>query len=184
MDLLLTFTTQLFDFMKYQFFAFLMVAFAINSCNYDNTWKEIKVAQDFTISVPGFFKEDKQLRKDASFQYANRYRNVYAIVIEHDKSGQSLYPLSKQTIQPILKYVDKPIITDSLDLMVNSLPAREHKIMGTMPSGDEKEYIYYTQMIIEGKKKFYEVCTWTRGPKRKNLYDADLTKIMMSFKEI
>jgi hypothetical protein len=170
--------------MKYQFFALLMIAFAIDGCNYDNAWKEIKVADDFTISVPGFFKEDKELRKDASFQYANRYRNVYAIVIEHEKAGQSLYPLSKQTILPILKYVDKPIITDSLDLTVNELPAREHKIMGTMPSGDETEYIYYSHMVIEGKKKFYEVCTWTRGPKRKNLYDADLTKIMMSFKEI
>ena len=170
--------------MKYQFFAIVMIAFTINGCNYDNSWKEIKVAQDFTISVPGFFKEDKQLRKDASFQYANRYRNVYAIVIEHDKTGQNLNSLSKENILPILKYVDKPIITDSFNLTVNSLPAREHKIMGTMPSGDETEYIYYSHMLIEGKKKFYEVCTWTRGPKRKNLYDADLTKIMMSFQEI
>lgn len=169
--------------MKLSLLSIFLFILSIQSCNYSNEWKEISVENKFSISVPGFFKEDKGLRKDASFQYANRYRNIYAIVIEHDKSNKTLYEMDESVIQPLLKYIDKPIVTDSIDTKINGLNARQNKVMGTMPSGDATEFIYYNHVLIEGKKKFYEVCTWTRGPKRKDLYDADLTRIIFSFKE-
>ncbi len=170
--------------MRHYIFAILSFVLIIEGCDYSNDWKEIEVKNKFTISVPGFFKEDKQLRKDASFQYANRYRNTYAIVIEHEKLDQSLSQVNQKTVGPMLKYIDKPIITDSININVNGLTAIQNKIMGTLPSGDEAEFIYYNHVLIEGKRKFYEVCTWTRGPKRKNLYDVDLAKIIFSFKEL
>ena len=87
-------------------------------------------------------------------------------------------------ILPLLKYVSKPLITDSLDVMVNGLPSLEKRIMGEMNSGDGMENIYYDHLSIRGKKGDYEVCTWTRGPKRQKLYQADMARMIFSFKEL
>jgi hypothetical protein len=129
-------------------------------------------------------EESKKLREDATFQYENRYRNTYVIVLEKDKGTEDFSTFEKNAIKPLTTYVDKCIITDSTYIKVNGLDARMNKIMGDMESGDEKETIYYTHYSVNGKKKYYEICTWTRGPKRLDQYGPDLKRIMDSFKEL
>ena len=96
----------------------------------------------------------------------------------------NLAQFDSAAILPLLKYVSKPVITDSLEVMVNGLPSLEKRLMGEMNSGDGMENIYYDHLSIRGKKADYEVCTWTRGPKRQKLYQADMARMIFSFKEL
>ena len=162
----------------------LLVSIALASCKYKNEWHVVSVNNHFSVELPDYMTESNKLREDATLQYENRYRNTYIIVIEHDKKEMILANFDTQVIRPLLTYVDKGIITDSTNIKIGELNARMNKIMGEMPSGDEKENIYYTHYSVDGKKKFYEICTWTRGPKRLDQYGPDLKRMMDSFKEL
>lgn len=162
----------------------LLIIMFLSACTYKNEWHQVPVQNKFSVELPDYMKESKKLRADASLQYENRYRNTYIIVIEHDKKNTPFNEFVNNSINPITKYLDKPAITDSMNITLNNLPTRVNKIMGEMESGDEKENIYYTHYSIDGKKKYYEVCTWTRGPKRLDQYGKDLQRMMDSFKEI
>lgn len=166
------------------FSLFLLSILFLSACTYKNEWHQVPVQNKFSVELPDYMKESKKLRADASLQYENRYRNTYIIVIEHDKKNIPFNEFVNNSINPITKYLDKPAITDSMNITLNNLPTRVNKIMGEMESGDEKENIYYTHYSIDGKKKYYEVCTWTRGPKRLDQYGKDLKRMMDSFKEI
>jgi len=170
--------------MKYVYPLLLVLVFIMSACDYDKEWTNKNIGNRYTISVPGYLKEVNDLRKDASFQYANRYRNVYLIVFEKQRTKMDLTQFDSAAILPLLKYVSKPLITDSLDVMVNGLPSLEKRIMGEMNSGDGMENIYYDHLSIRGKQGDYEVCTWTRGPKRQKLYQADMARMIFSFKEL
>lgn len=170
--------------MKKYILTLLFISALFSSCSYDKEWKQQNVKNRFSINLPPFVKEVDDLRKDASLQYANRFRNFYVIVIEHDKSAADLHAFTKESIAPLCKYLDNPIITDSAKVEVNGLSAYENKIMGDMDSGDGKETIYYDHLSVMGKNKNYEVCVWTRGPKRKQQFEADFQKVLFSFKEI
>lgn len=162
----------------------LMATAVFSSCKYTNEWHQVTVPNKFTVELPDYMQESNKLRADATIQYENRYRNTYLIVIEHDKTAEELILFDRNCIKPLMTYVDKGLITDSVNTTLNGLPARMNKIMGEMESGDEKENIYYTHYTVNGKKKFYEICTWTRGPKRLDQYGKDLNRIMNSFKEL
>lgn len=165
-------------------FIVVLISIVIASCTYKNEWHVLSVNNKFSVELPDYMTESKKLRDDAVLQYENRYRNTYIIVLEHEKKGMNLASFDTQVIRPLLTYVDKGIITDSTNIQVGELNARMNKIMGEMPSGDEMDHIYYTHYSIDGKKKFYEICTWTRGPKRLDQYGPDLKRMMDSFKEL
>jgi len=166
------------------FILFLLSILFLGACTYKNEWHQIPIQNKFSVELPDYMTESKKLRADASLQYENRYRNTYIIIIEQDKKDMSFSDFVTKSINPLTKYLDKPAITDSIDITVNGLPTRLNKIMGEMESGDDKENIYYTHYSINGKKKYYEVCTWTRGPKRLDQYGKDLQRMMDSFKEM
>lgn len=169
--------------MKY-LLSLLSIIIFLSSCKYKNEWHQVTIDNKFSADIPDYMEVSKKLRADASLQYENRYRNTYFIVIEHEKKNQDLKLMDVNCVAPLMKYLDKPVITDSADVSVNGLPARMNKVMGEMQSGDDKENIYYTHYLVDGKKKYYELCTWTRGPKRLDQYGKDLQRMMDSFKEI
>lgn len=157
----------------------------LSACEYDETWKNIPINQHFTVDIPPFVKKVDDLRPGAPLQYSNRFRNFYIIGLEYEMNKNiSLDSLQKQLIKPILSYVTHPIITDSFLTTVNGLPARENKISGEMESGDGTEIIYYRHLSILGNKRMYELCTWTRGPKRYEQHDSTFQRILYSFKEL
>ena len=50
-----------------------------SSCKYSNEYQTVNANNKFSISVPSWMKEDKALKEGADFQYANHFRNMYAI---------------------------------------------------------------------------------------------------------
>lgn len=155
------------------------------SCTYDESWKNIPVNDHFSVDIPPYVKKVNDLRPGAPLQYSNKFRNFYIIGLEYDLNKNiSLDSLQRQLIKPIITYVTHPIITDSLPVNINGLPARENKITGELESGDGTEIVYYRHLSIIGKKRMYELCTWTRGPKRIEQHDTTFTRILYSFKEL
>lgn len=72
----------------------------------------------------------------------------------------------------------KPVITDSASINVGGLNGSRVEIYGRMSD----EAIYFTEVLLEGKGKFYHYSIWTRSEKRKLDYKNDINKIVTSFK--
>lgn len=46
---------------------------------------EVSINNEYSVSIPDYMKEMTSLNDDASFQYANIYKETYTIVIDEDK---------------------------------------------------------------------------------------------------
>lgn len=166
--------------MKKQAFFLLIIAFVWNliSCNQDYD-KPISIDQtNFKMTLPGFLKSD-ELAEDAKVEYANRYRNFYVVVFEHNKkeSLDSLIVKTDKRIELQMDSMYKNVEMDSLDGKKIYLA----QIDGKYPN--EKERIYFTHKIVEGQKMNYEITIWTRGIDRKLKYKDTISSILESFKE-
>jgi hypothetical protein len=166
--------------MKKQAFFLLSIGFLwiFNSCNSDYDKPVILNQTNFKITLPGFLKSD-ELVEDAKVEYANRYRNFYVVVFEHNK---------KEALDTLIAKTDKRIEMqmDSMykQIQIDSFEGKKiylAQIDGKYPN--EKERIYYTHKIIEGKKMNYEITIWTRGIDRKLKYKEVIIAILDSFKE-
>ena len=58
-----------------------------SSCSYSDKYELVNANNKFSISIPSWMKEDKTLKQGADFQYANRFRNFYAIGETVDNSA-------------------------------------------------------------------------------------------------
>lgn len=166
--------------MKKQAFFLLIIAFVWNliSCNQDYD-KPISIDQsNFKMTLPGFLKSD-ELAEDAKVEYANRYRNFYVVVFEHNikESLDSLIVKTDKRIELQMDSMYKNVEMDSLEGKKIYLA----QIDGKYPN--EKERIYFTHKIIEGQKMNYEITIWTRGIDRKLKYKDTISSILESFKE-
>ena len=149
------------------------------SCNYNADYKTINHENKIQLSIPGWVSKEK-LADDAMLSFANRYRNFYAIVIEGEKTI-SLDSAGNKAFHRIYPSLDSAkFSTDKKE--VNGMSAVQYELEGKM--GTEKEKIYYSLCILEGKKKYYQICLWTRGAERRKKYSDDFYKIIHSFKEI
>lgn len=166
--------------MKKQAFFLLITGFLwiFTSCNSDYEKPVILNQKNFKITLPGFLKSD-ELAEDAKVEYANRYRNFYVVVFEHNK---------KEALDTLIAKTDKRIEMqmDSMykQIQIDSFGGKKiylAQIDGKYPN--EKERIYFTHKIIEGKKMNYEITIWTRGIDRKLKYKEVITDILDSFKE-
>jgi hypothetical protein len=166
--------------MKKQAFFLLIIEFLwiFTSCNPDYDKPVILNHTNFKITLPGFLKSD-ELAEDAKVEYANRYRNFYVVVFEHNK---------KEALDTLIAKTDKRIEMqmDSMykQIQIDSFEGKKiylAQIDGKYPN--EKERIYFTHKIIEGKKLNYEITIWTRGIDRKLKYKEVISDILDSFKE-
>lgn len=155
----------------------------INGCSYPTEWQTVNVQNKFTVEVPPFFKPDKELSENAQMQYCNRFRNFYSIGIIDNKTDD-FQAYNQKVVKPLLDYVQDGTITDSLNLEIDGKQAIWNSVVGNMKIEAVDEYIYYDHVSIKGDKHFYQICTWTRGPKRRDLYKADMERILKSFKEL
>jgi hypothetical protein len=142
----------------------------------------VVIDNQFSMLVPSFMKEDKEVRPGSPFQYANRYRNLYSTVFFDKKDAvkqpiEQFYPSQIQIIKNVL---EKPLVTDSAGITIDGQHAIHTEVFGKM----QGEYIYYSHLLIETPDKYYQVCVWTRGEDRKLKYANDIDALLYSFKLI
>ncbi len=169
--------------MKYLLYTlFCFGLFAEVGCKYSNKYEVVNANNEFTVSVPPWMSEQHDLEEGAPFQYANRFRNFYAIGSAENDSlqGQGLSQMVRHHLQVLTQALKNPVITDSTDVTIGGLKGVRVELYGKM----NDENIYFSEVVLKGKKKFYHISVWTRGEDRKLRYKDDVNQILNSFTEL
>ena len=172
--------------MKRKLLVLLCVAYCLtntlSSCKYSDEYQTVNANNKFSISIPPWMKEDKSLKPGADFQYANHFRNVYAIgeTIAKTDLKRTNAEIISDNLSVLRKSLTNAVVSDSVDISAGSLKGTRVEIYGKM-SG---ENIYFSEVLLEGNKNIYHLSIWTRSETRKLRFKEDINKIISSFKEI
>jgi hypothetical protein len=158
------------------------LTFVLSSCKYSNEYQAINVNNKFSVSIPPWMKEDKSLKPGADFQYANHFRNVYAIgeTISRTDLKKTNAEIISDNLNVLRKSLANAVVSDSVDLTAGDLKGTRVEIYGKMNG----ENIYFSEVLFEGTKNIYHLSIWTRSETRKLRFKEDINKIISSFKEI
>ena len=160
--------------------AFIIGLLVLAGCKYSKEYHQVKAADKFTLMVPPWVKEDLKLKPGAEFQYANRFRNFYAIgETEIKDSTKTVATVTATNIGVLSKSMVKPVISDSTEVTIGGLKGTRVEIFGKMSD----EPIYFSEVVLEGKNRFYHLSVWTRTADRKLKFKDDIDHILNSFKE-
>ncbi|MFC6097154.1 hypothetical protein ACFPVY_10915 [Flavobacterium qiangtangense] len=161
------------------------------SCSESKEVETVTIKNKFTIELPDYLSEARDLHQDASLQYQNALREFYVVVIDEPKqeffdiaSTTSDFPADFNGYHDILKggledEIAKVDITPTKDLQINGLKAKTFSLTGDI----EGTPVYYEVAYLEGKERFYQIVTWTLETS-KDKYKDPMQKIINSFKEI
>ena len=159
----------------------LFALFVFSACKYSKEYKLVNVAGKFSMMVPPWVKEDKELKPGAEFQYANHFRNFYSIGTAEEKdSAKSISSIMATNLNVLRGAMTKPVVTDSVNVTVGGLNGVRVEIYGNMNG----EAIYFSEEVIEGKNRFYHLSVWTRTADRKLKFKGDIDQMLNSFKEL
>jgi hypothetical protein len=169
-------------------FSFLLVmVFIFSSCSNETAFKEVKVNDRYSISIPEYLQPCVDLHKDASFQYQNTDKDIYAIVIDERKKTMAKYDLDYDidlyfkniASQPFLETIKNGKVTTPVRETINGNSALVSEITGNVDGIDA----YYKMGVIETPYAFYQILTWTRAD-NKDKYENDMKRMIESFKEL
>ncbi len=154
------------------------------SCNYSEQPVTVNADNRFSLTVPSWLEEDKKLKEGAEFQYANRFRNFYAIgeVIKDAKPGSDLKPhldgyLKLLTDTAVMKGA---LVSDSTAINIGNARGVRVEVFGKMSD----ENIYFSEVVLSGSKGLYHLSLWTRSEERKLHFKGQIDSIIYSFREI
>ena len=180
--------------------ALMILAFFFSSCDqYTGKWEEytmtLKIGEgniNYQIpdDIPSCTEALLQVESGERLlaEHCNRYRNLYFVLIEHEKQGfgsDSLDPfisfstrclnrLMNDGAATSMKVLDKQI--DTLDNGYIVLTAELFGYMG------EDNPIFYFHRTLNAGASFVEATAWTRGEKRRLEHGDKLRKVISSIK--
>lgn len=154
----------------------------LNSCKYSEDYQHVNADNQFLVDVPSWMKKEDNLAAGAPFQYANRFRNFYAVGFSLNKDTATAgFDYYWQNYLNALKgTLGKPLVTDSVAVDVNGLKGAKAEIFGQL----DGENIYFSEMLIEGQAKYYHLSIWVRGEERKLRFKEDINRILGSAREL
>ncbi len=169
-----------------KYFLFIPLLIFVNSCTKETVFTSVKVNEKYTIAIPDYLKPCTDLHKDASIQYQNPEKEVYAIVIDERKKLMADYDLDYD-LDLYYKNIASQAFIESIKNGKISPPGRQeidgHKALITEITGNiNGTDVYYRMGIIETPYAFYQLLAWTRT-ENKEKYMADMIKMIESFKE-
>lgn len=168
---------------NYPPFAYLLIFFILSiasSCQYSEEHVAVNVNNEFSITLPSWLKEEEGLKPGAALQYANRYRNFYIIGETEPNTGGDISSLTARYLGVLRSSMNDAVMTDSSAFNHREQKAIRIEVYGKMNG----ESIYFSELVVEGKGKFYHLSIWTRGEDRKLKYKEEINNILLSFREI
>jgi len=168
-------------------FSFISISFMLASCQHETIFTEVKVNDRYSISIPDYLQPCADLHKDASMQYQNAEKDIYAIVINEKKITMQEYNLDYDIDLYFKSIASQPFLETIKDGKV-SIPGRQeidgHKALIAEITGKiEETEVYYKLAVIESRYEFYQLLIWTRA-EHKEKYEKDMITIVESFKEL
>ncbi len=169
-------------------FVFLsLLSLFIVSCSREAVFSDVKINNRYTVSIPDYLQPCSDLHKEASLQYQNIEKDVYAIVIDEKKKTMVNYDLNFN-VDLYFNNIAKQGFIETIKNGKISIPGREtingNKALIAEVTGmvDQTE-VFYKLAVIETPFTFYQILVWTRA-ENKTKYEPDMMKIIESFKEM
>lgn len=163
---------------SYLFIALVILSFS--SCKYSEEYQAVNANNEFSVSLPSWLKEEDGLKPGATLQYANRYRNFYIIGHTDPIGDKDIHQVTSSYLNVLRQSMKDAVVTDSVETNIQQHKAIRTEVYGKMNG----EHIYFSEVVIKGKNKFYHLSVWTRGEDRKLRYKAEIERILNSFREI
>tara|TARA_R110002126_G_scaffold291189_5_gene450867 strand:+ start:13600 stop:14184 length:585 start_codon:yes stop_codon:yes gene_type:complete len=153
--------------------------------------KIISVADKYTMAVPEYMTELKSLNDDASFQYANIYKETYTIVINENKQdfidAFKEIEIYNDSLSPLDNYSDYQIKSTKesmdngeykkLNTKIRNLDSNQYEVSGKTEGID----VNYFVSFIESDEDVYMIMSWTLKNRYKK-YKNTFKLIQNSFK--
>lgn len=185
----------------------LLLVFLVISCsgtNKDKEKRELLASEDFntvtikdqySVALPKYMKEAKNLNRDASLQYQNIFKEVYFVIIDEPK--QELmevfkeldeWDASKSVVQNYrdirLQFLSENVVIENQSapkvIDINGLEAEVLEIDGKVAPDHE---LAYTLGFVEGKDHVYMITAWTLKEKRERL-KTTFERAITSFEQL
>lgn len=167
-------------------FSVVLIACAV-SCNNETTFREVTVNNRYSISVPDYMQPCADLHKDASFQYQNTDRDIYAIVIDGRKKTMNNYDLDYDIGLYFKNIATEPFLETIRDGKLSAPRPKQisgnKALIGEITGKIDQTPVYYKLGVVETPSSFYQIITWTRGD-NKTRYENDMSKVIDSFREL
>lgn len=159
----------------------------ISACTHETVFNEVKVNNRYSILVPEYLQPCADLHKDASLQYQNTEKDIYAIVIDEKKVTMQDYSLDYD-IDTYYKNIASQPFSESIKDGKISIPGRQEingnkALVAEITGKIEQNEVYYRLAVVESKFEFYQILVWTRA-ENKEKYQGDMIKMIESFKEL
>lgn len=172
-------------FKRYFILLFIPICFA--TCKHETVFTEVKVNNRYAISMPDYLQPCADIQPDASLQYQNVEKEIYAIVIDEKKSTMQNYDLDYD-IDTYFKNITSQGFLENIKDGKISIPGRQeingNKALIADVSGKlEQNEVYYKLALIESPYEFYQILIWTKADNKANV-EGDMIKIIESFKEL
>jgi len=165
------------------FWLLLFLSCCCFACSYNNTFEKVVTDNRFSLEVPDYIHQEAGLNPEASLEYANKFRNIYMVVLEKPRQNMDIETYINTTKEDLVNRLNNPRLIDSTYTKINGLPAYNLKLEGDVGRGGIAERIFYNITFYEGKNRSYQFCMWTWESWREK-YQADMTHIISSFKEL
>ncbi|WP_035294134.1 DcrB-related protein [Clostridium sp. KNHs214] len=135
------------------------------------------------VTVPDSWKTATNLNDVANIQVANMSKEKYLITISESKDNFSdsmtLDEYTKIVSQNLSKSVVNSKLSSVKDLTINGQKAKQLELTGEV----NKVKAGYIITVVQTKKNFHQIITWTMG-KYFDEYKDDYHKIINTFKEL
>lgn len=135
------------------------------------------------LTLPGGWREDKQLNDIAVLEAANSFQEMYIVVLRESRQdfgeGATLDDFAAWSREGMMGEVLEPQATDPLAMQVGNYPAMEYRLDGTV----DKIKIRYICTTVETPNHYYQIISWTL-PSRFEQNQATLRGVTQSFREL
>jgi hypothetical protein len=174
-----------------------ILSVAIISCKHEAAFTEVKVNNRYAIAVPEYLQPCADLHKDASLQYQNVEKDIYAMVIDEKKATMQNYDLDYDidlyfkniASQPFLETIKNGKVSIPGRQQVDGNKALIAEITGSIEQMNEntghieQTEVFYKLGVIESPYEFYQILIWTRADE-KDKVEQDMMRMIESFKEL
>jgi len=166
--------------MRRKLLPFLLILLAF-SCTPETKYSTVTINEQYSLEVPDHM-EPGELSEDASFEYQNLQRELYAVVIDEQKETLNGFGLEYDLdtyMKIAMREIDSSGTVKPVKQKIGGLNALHAGLKGQV-NGHQA---VYRLTVIETPKRFYQLLIWTMD----SWYErnrGDIEKIESSFKEI
>lgn len=172
--------------MKKTFLILFLSVLALSSVA--QTLKEHKAGHTFTIGLPDYMSKTAGINNSAAIQYKSEVKDVYGFVIFDTKEELALADFNFSSVKEFYDNFIEDFLIDQDNRKVSEPVAQNKGGINFITSDltyydkDAEMDIYYLIGIVETKKSFYKVLSWSAAEK-KDKFKADFEKIVFSLKD-